>query len=243
MAFWPASSLAPAERITCSTVGSAVGIAAMASAIAVMNRVSADSPLDRPRLNITIIVPSAAAPIHSVIVFSCFVSGVCSLADAGQHAGDLADLGVGSPGRHDHGAAAVGDRRVHERHVLLVARRRPRRRRAWSASFDAGVLSPVRADSSMLSALACDDPTVGGHVVAGGDQHDVAEDDLLDRDRRLDPVATHPCGLLGQRLEGVHRALGLALLPEADHGVEHRQQQQHRARAPLADGERQDRRR
>ena len=30
----------------------------------------------------TIIVPSAAAPIHSVIVFSCCVSGVCSLADA-----------------------------------------------------------------------------------------------------------------------------------------------------------------
>jgi hypothetical protein len=42
MAFSPASSFAPADRITCSTVGSAVGIAAMASAIAVMNRVSAD---------------------------------------------------------------------------------------------------------------------------------------------------------------------------------------------------------
>ena len=42
MAFSPASSLAPAERITCRTVGSAVGIAAIASAIAVMNRASAD---------------------------------------------------------------------------------------------------------------------------------------------------------------------------------------------------------
>ena len=82
MAFSPASSLAPAERITCRTVGSAVGIAAIASAIAVMNRVSADSPLDRPSANMTIIVPSAAAPIHRVIVFSCFVSGVCSLAVA-----------------------------------------------------------------------------------------------------------------------------------------------------------------
>ena len=47
MAFSPASSLAPAERITWSTVGSAVGIAAMASAMAVMNRVSADWPLEQ----------------------------------------------------------------------------------------------------------------------------------------------------------------------------------------------------
>ena len=107
MAFWPASSLAPAERITWSTVGSAVGIAAMASTMAVTNRVSADWPLDRPRLNITIIVPRAAAPIHSVIVFSCFVSGVCSLADAASMPAILPTSRVGSPGRHDHGAAAV----------------------------------------------------------------------------------------------------------------------------------------
>ena len=80
MAFWPASSLAPADRITWSTVGSAVGMAAIARATAAMNRLLADWPLERPSANMTIIVPSAAAPIQSVIVLSCLVSGVCSLA-------------------------------------------------------------------------------------------------------------------------------------------------------------------
>jgi len=46
-----------------------------------MNSVSADSPLDRPRTNITIIVPSAAAPIHSVSVSSCLASGEACLVD------------------------------------------------------------------------------------------------------------------------------------------------------------------
>ena len=163
----------------------------------------------------TIIVASAAAPIHSVIVFSCFVSGVCSLAVRRQQAGDPADLGVGTPRRHDHGATAVRDRRVHERHVRLVAgphlrvgeRVRHLRRRCALAG-ERGLVDVERA--------RLDDPTVGGNVVAGGDHHDVAEDDLLCRDRRLDPAPAHPRGLLRQRLEGVHRALGLALLSEAD---------------------------
>ena len=153
MAFSPASSLAPTERITWRTVGSAVGIAAIARAIAVMNRVSADSPRESPRTNMTIIVPSAAAPIHRVIVFSCLVSGVCSLVDAASMPAILPTwasaplavtsmmplpcvtgvfmnaMFVWSPGPTSASASA-------------------------SISFDAGVLSPVRADSSMSSEFA-----------------------------------------------------------------------------------------
>ena len=55
-----------------------------------------------------------------------------------------------------------------------------------------------------------DDPTVGGHVVAGSDQHDVAEDDLLDGDRRLDAVATHACGLFVSDLRAF---MALSALP------------------------------
>ena len=36
-----------------------------------------------------------------------------------------------------------------------------------------------------------DDPAVRGHLVAGRDQHDVADHELLGRDHRLDPVAPH----------------------------------------------------
>ena len=54
------------------------------------------------------------------------------------------------------------------------------------------------------------------------------------------PPRRTACGLLRQRLQRVHRALGLALLPEADDGVDDRQQEQQGPRAPLADGERHD---
>ena len=112
-----------------------------------------------------------------------------------------------------------------------------------SVPFDAGTLSPVRADSSICSELACDDPAVRGHLVAGGEQHDVADDDLLGRDLRLGTVAAHARGRLHHRLERVHGALGLALLAQADDGVEHGEEEQHGARAPLADGQRRRRRR
>ena len=81
-------------------------------------------------------------------------------------------------------AAAVRDRRVHERHVRLVARRRARRRPASSRPSPTGTLSPVSADSSIWSDARRDDPAVRGHLVAGRDQHDVADDELLGRDLR-----------------------------------------------------------
>ena len=239
MAFSPASSFAPADRITCRTVGRAVGIAAMASAIAVMNRrVGRLAPRQAQREHHDHRAERGGADPQGQRV-QLLGQRRLLLGGATPACRRSCRPGRRAPTRgHQHHAAAVRDRRVHERHVHLVARARARRRRARSVSFDAGVLSPVRADSSMSSELACDDPAVGGHVVAGGEQHQVADDDLLGRDRRLDPVATHPRGLLRQRLQRVHRALGLALLAQADHGVDHRQQDQHGTGAPLADGER-----
>ena len=193
-----------------------------------------------PSANMTIIVPSAAAPIHSVIVFSCFVSGVCSLAVAASMPAILPTWASAPRRGHDHHAAAVRDRRVHERHVRLVAGPElgvgERVRRPWTPACS----RPVSADSSMSSEFAWMIRPSAATLSPARDQHDVADDDLLGRDRRLDPVAAHARGLLRQRLQGVHRALGLALLAQADDGVDHRQQEQHGARAPLADGERHD---
>ena len=237
MAFSAASSLAPAERITWRTVGSAVGMAAMARAMAVMKRLSAFWPRERPRANMTIMVPRAAAPIHSVMVLSCRVSGVCSLAVAASMPAILptsasAPLAVTiiTPLPWVTGVFM---------NAMLVRSPGPRSASASaSVVLDAGTLSPVSADSSMSSELRLDDPAVGGDVVAGGEQDDVAEDDLLGRDLGLGAVAAHARRLLHQRLEGVHRALGLALLAQAGHGVEHREGDQHQAGAPLADDER-----
>ena len=119
-----------------------------------MNSVSADWPLDRPSANITIIVPSAAAPIHRVIVFSCFVSGVCSLVDARQHAGDLADLGVGAPSPSRASMPLPCVTGVFMNAMFVWSPGPSSASASASVSFDAGVLSPVSADSSMSSELA-----------------------------------------------------------------------------------------
>jgi hypothetical protein len=85
-----------------------------------------------------------------------------------------------------------------------------------------------------------DDAPVRRHLVPGGDQDDVADDELLGRDLRLLAAAPHPRGRLHHRLQGVHRALGLALLAQADDRVQQRQQDQQHRRAPLLDRQRHD---
>ena len=181
-----ARSMLPSDRIIWVTVGSASGMAAIASETALTNRASQASPRDRPSANITIIVRPAAAAIHSVSVLSSLVSGDCSGCRRRQHPGDLAELGVGAHAGDDHRAAAVRDRRVHERHVRLVPGPEPVLRTATVASLAAGVLSPVNADSSICNELASTIRPSAGNLIARGDEHDVADDELLGRDLRLD---------------------------------------------------------
>ena len=97
MAFSPASSFAPAERITCRTVGSAVGIAAIASAIAVMNRVSADCPRDRPEREHHDHRRQRGRADPQGQRVQLLGQRRLFLGGRRQHAGDLADLGVGAP--------------------------------------------------------------------------------------------------------------------------------------------------
>ena len=66
----------PFERITCRTVGIAIGTAARASAIAVVKMALVESPREAPRANMIAIVRPAAPAIHSVSVSSCALSGV-----------------------------------------------------------------------------------------------------------------------------------------------------------------------
>ena len=73
-----ASSTLPSDKMTWVTVGSASGIAAMASENAATKRTSHASLRARPKMNITTMVSPAAATIHRVRVFSSLVSGDCS---------------------------------------------------------------------------------------------------------------------------------------------------------------------
>ena len=95
-----------------------------------------------------------------------------------------------------------------------------------SASFDGRRALTGEGGLVDVERVRLDDPAVGGHVVAGGEQHDVADDDLLGRDRASTPSRRTRAVCFVIDFERVHRALGLALLAEADDGVQHRQQQQ-----------------
>ena len=153
IAFRFARSTLPSDRITWVTVGSASGIAAIASDTALTNSASHATSRWRPSTNITIIVRPAAPAIHSVSVSSSLVSGDFSLAVADSIAEILPNsvfapvpvtsrvplpcvtgvfmnaMFVWSPGPSSPSASTV-------------------------ASLAAGVLSPVNADSSICSALA-----------------------------------------------------------------------------------------
>ena len=69
----------PVERITCRTVGIAIGTAASASAIAVVKICWVESPREIPNANMIAMVRPAAPAIHSVKVSSCLVIGVFSV--------------------------------------------------------------------------------------------------------------------------------------------------------------------
>ena len=87
--------VAPVERMTCSTVGIAIGTAARASAIARREETWVDWPREIPSANMIDIVRPAAPAIHSVKVSSCAVSGVFGLRRL-QHPRDVSDFGVGA---------------------------------------------------------------------------------------------------------------------------------------------------
>ena len=103
--------------------------------------------------NITIIVPSAAAPIHRLIVLSCFVSGVCSLAVVASMPAILPTC-ASAPVPVTISVPLPCVTGVFMK-AMFVWSPGPRSVSAsGSVSFDAGVLSPVSADSSMSSECA-----------------------------------------------------------------------------------------
>ena len=95
-----ARSTPPSDRIIWVTVGSASGMAAMASDTALMNSASHAWPRARPSANITIIVSPAAAAIHSVSRLSSRVSGDSSRAVA-DSIPEILPSSVPAPGAGD----------------------------------------------------------------------------------------------------------------------------------------------
>ena len=89
-----------------------------------------------------------------------------------------------------------------------------------SAFFSTGTLSPVSDASSTRRLTASSEAHVGGHEVAGLEQHHVAGHQLPRGHDQGGPVAQHAGIGRGHLLQGRERLLGLRLLHHADHGVQ-----------------------
>ena len=186
-----ASSTLPSDRMTWVTVGSASGMAAMASETAATNRTSQASSAGRPKTNITTMVRPAAATIHRVSVFSSLVSGDCS--------GSVADS-----------IPEIFPISVRARLPVTIIVPLPwvtgvfmNAMFTWSpgpklvAGERRGLLGgrgalPGERRLVDLQRAGRDDPPVGGHLVAGGEEDDVTDDDLFGGDLESRPRRAGP---------------------------------------------------
>ena len=219
-----ASSRDPLDRITCRTVGIAIGTAASASAMAVVKITWVDSPREIPRANMIAMVSPAAAAIHSVRVSSCLVIGVFRLG-ADFSIPEMVPTAVSAPVPVTimtplpwvTGVFMNAMFDWSPEHRVLVGDHLGALRGRDALAGQRGLVD--------LQGGGLDEPPVGAHVVTGGEQDHVADDDLVGVDLDLGAVAPDPGGGLEHRLQGVHGALGLALLAQPAERVERGDQQ------------------
>ena len=148
-----ARSIPPSDRIVWVTVGSASGIAAIASETAAMNSESHASPRLRPRTNITIIVRPAAAAIHSVSRSISRVSGDCSRSVA-DSIPEILPSSVSAPVPVTMSTPLPCVTGVFMNAMLVWSPGLSSPAGSVEACLAAGTLSPVSADSSICSAFA-----------------------------------------------------------------------------------------
>ena len=161
------------------------------------------------------------------------VSGVCS-SSATWSIPEMWPTSVGHAGRDDdHLARPAGDVGVHVGHAVAVAERRVLRDGVDVLGGRQALAGERRLVD--LERGRRDDPSVRGHEVAGLERDDVARHQLLGRD--LPQLAVTPHAGLDDHhlLERRHRGRRLALLAEAEVGVEDGQEDQHDAGRHLLD--------
>ncbi len=148
-----ASDCVPIERIVVTTAGRPVGIAETAKAMAVTNRVWNVSPRESPRAIDAASATPAMTRIWLVSLLSCLVSGVASSFSACRRP-EMWPTSVAIPVAV---TSTDPEPRVTFVFMYAMSTRSPSGVSAFSIGstpFDAGTLSPVRADSSISSVAA-----------------------------------------------------------------------------------------
>ena len=232
-----ASACVPSESIVVTTAGQAGrdrrDREADADQEELVEVVAVDQPEDDRRAPAR---PPAMIVISTVSWSSWRVSGVFSCWTPLEHPGDLADLGRHAGRRDDHLAAAARHGRVHVGHVERGRRAGRRRPAPASTDFSTGVLSPVSAASSISSVAATSRRPSAGILSPASKVTTSPGHELLGRDVHRLAAAAH-VRLDQQHLLERRDALGrLALLVQAEDGVQHGQADDHdaRSRTPAA---------
>ena len=140
------------------------------------------------------------------------------LLDAAQQRADPADLGLKAGGHHDAGALARRHHGSRIGHAPSVSE--------GGVLLDGGL---GLGGSHRFTREGClvdqeraglEQPEIGGDAVSGFDEDNVAGHDLAGGDARAAPVAQHVGARRDHAADGVERVLGLALLDEADNGID-----------------------
>ena len=154
-----------------------------------------------------------------------------------QHAGDLAHLGVHAGGGDDGLAAAIDHGAAHVAHVPPVAQGDVVAGQQLHRLGDGDALAGQRGLLDFHGG-ALQQPPVGGHGVAGLQQHHVAGHQLAVFNNGLVAAAQHLALGGGHGLQGFDGGLGLALLHHAQHRVQqhHDEDDEHLGEALAAEG-------
>lgn len=148
-----ARSMPPSDKMVWVTVGSASGIAAIASETALRNRASHAVPQIRPSTNMTAMVIPAAPAIQSVSVLICLVMGGFSReVDASMP--EILPTSVLAPVAVTMAVALPWVTGVFMNAMFAWSAGSSLPSASVVAALDAGRLSPVSSDSSICSELA-----------------------------------------------------------------------------------------
>ena len=139
-----------------------------------------------------------------------------------ERIGNLAHLGIHTGCAHDHGAAAVNDRRAHICHVASVAEGNVPL--AVGEVYDIYKLADRHGFARQgglfdLQACIVYYPAVRGNCVARFKQHNVADNELLAVNGDYFPAAQHLGRCRRHLLQGFYRLFGLVLLINAQNSV------------------------
>ncbi len=138
-------------------------------------------------------------------------------------------------GRDQRFDPSARDHRVHEDHVAALAERRIHRDDCLG---DLGHRVRLAGEGRLgdLGVVGREHASIGGHTVAGFEQHQVARHQLRGADLLHAAVAAHARHRRKHLLQRGERRFGPVFLPEAEHGVEQHHRQDHHRILDIAYG-------